>query len=391
MSERDTGAASPEIQPETIEPREDERLDRDAVSSYLAGKLEGADRRLSIRQFGGGHANLTYLLRFGDGPSAVEYVLRRPPLGRVAATSHDMRREYRALSVLYRAFPLAPRAFLYCDDAGVIGADFLVMERRRGVVVRGVIPPEYGGGADPASNRKLSEVVIDVLADLHAVDPEPLGLLELGKPEGFLERQIHGWTQRYERARTADVAEARDVARWLMEALPESPPPTLLHNDWRLDNLALAPNDPGRCIAVYDWDMCTVGDPFADVGTLFASWANPGESGLGATSMPTHAAGWMSRDEALARYAERSGRDVSGFDYYLVFGIFKMAVVLQQIYFRFQRGQTRDARFAGMAKVAEAMFGSAAALVDARSARSPGTARTAAPAAVERPDGDEPD
>jgi aminoglycoside phosphotransferase (APT) family kinase protein len=271
-----------------------------------------------------------------------------------------MGREYRALSVLYRAFPLAPRAYVYCADPSVIGAEFLVMERRHGLVVRGVIPPEYGSGADPVANRKLSEVVIDVLVDFHAVDPKRIGLDRLGRPEGFMERQVRGWTQRYERARTADVAEAEEVARWLIEALPDSPPPTLLHNDWRLDNMAVDPRDPGHCTAVYDWDMCTVGDPFADLGTLFSSWANPGEPDLGRSSMPVHTPGWMTRDVALARYGERSGRDVGNFDYYLVFGIFKMAVVLQQIYFRFAGGQTRDARFAGMGAVAENMFKTAA-------------------------------
>jgi aminoglycoside phosphotransferase (APT) family kinase protein len=361
VSSDDSTSPPRELQPETIEPRADEQLDRDAVSAYLTGRLEGAGRPLRIRQFGGGHANLTYLLCFGEGEEAIEYVLRRPPVGPVAATSHDMRREYRALSVLYKAFPLAPRAYLYCDDASVIGADFLVMERRRGVVVRGVVPAEYGGGDDPDLNRRLSQVVIDVLSDFHAVDPVPLGLHQLGKPEGFMERQVRGWTQRYERARTGDIPAAEDVAKWLVDALPESPPATLLHNDWRLDNMALDPADPGRCVAVYDWDMCTVGDPFADVGTVFASWANPGEAGFGATPMPTHLPGWSTREEALERYAKRSGRDVSGFDYYLVFGIFKMAVVLQQIYYRYARGQTQDARFAGMAQVAEAMFESAAA------------------------------
>ena len=361
MSDREkaTPVAAPE--PETIEPREDERLDPAAVAAYLAGRLDVGQAPLEIRQFGGGHANLTYLLRFGEGDAGVEYVLRRPPLGPVAARSHDMRREYRALSVLYRGFPLAPRAFLYCDDPSVIGSDFLVMERRRGVVVRGLVPPEYGGGRDAAVNRRLSEVVIDVLADFHAVDPASLGLDALGKPDGFLERQVRGWTERFERARIADIPAAKDVAGWLASELPESPPPTLLHNDWRLDNMALAPADPGRCVAVYDWDMCTVGDPFADVGTVFASWTNPGEPGSGATRMPTLLPGWITREEALARYAERSGRDVYGFDYYLVFGIFKMAVVLQQIYYRYAQGQTRDDRFAGMAKIAATMFESAAA------------------------------
>ena len=246
--------SDPAPQSELVDIREDERFDEAKLAGYLRGKLEAAERPLQVRQFGGGHANLTYLLRFGEGNEAVEYVLRRPPLGPVAATAHDMHREYRALSRLWKGFPPAPRAYLYCDDEAIIGAPFLVMERRHGVVVRNVVPPEYGGGRDPVANRKLSEVVIDTLADFHAVDPGAIGLQELGKPDGFLARQVDGWTRRYQRARLEDLSDAEEVSLWLRERRPGSPPPTLVHNDWRLDNMALAPDDPGRCVAVYDWD-----------------------------------------------------------------------------------------------------------------------------------------
>jgi aminoglycoside phosphotransferase (APT) family kinase protein len=328
------------------------------VAGYLKDRIPGADKPLTVRQFAGGHANLTYLLRFGkEGEGAVEYVLRRPPLGPVAAGSHDMHREYRALSRLWKAFPKAPRAFLYCDDESIIGAPFLVMERRRGVVVRNQVPPEFGGGRDPEANRKLSEVVVDTLAEFHAVDPEAAGLSDLGRdPERFLQRQVTGWTGRYERARTADVPEAEDVSAWLLERLPSSPAPTLVHNDWRLDNMAVAFDDPGRCVAVYDWDMCTVGDPLCDVGTVLAMWSDPGEAPAGTDPMPTRAPGFMSREQAAKRYAERSGRDLDAIPYYIVFGTFKMAVVLQQIYFRFHRGQTQDQRFAGLGAAAESLF-----------------------------------
>jgi aminoglycoside phosphotransferase (APT) family kinase protein len=349
-------SATPTFPSELIDVRAEEGFDEARLAEYLRGRLEGADAPLAVRQFGGGHANLTYCLRFGEGDAAVEYVLRRPPLGPVAARSHDMRREYRALSRLWQAFPLAPRAYLYCDDPSIIGADFLVMERRHGVVVRNEIPPAFGGGRDPAANRKLSEVVIDVLVEFHDVDPSPIGLDALGKPEGFLERQVNGWAGRFERAKTGEVAIAEEVRRWLLDQLPESPPATLVHNDWRLDNMAVAADDPGRCVAVYDWDMCTVGDPLCDLGTLLSMWANRGEGPAGTSPMPTHGEGFMGREEATRRYGERSGRDVSGIAYYTVFGTFKMAVVLQQIYFRFHRGQTRDDRFAGMGAAAENLF-----------------------------------
>ena len=341
---------------DTIPPRKGEELDPGVVSAWLAGRLPGSGGPLEISQFGGGHANLTYCLRFGAGDDAVEYVLRRPPLGPVAATSHDMNREYRALSKLWQGFPPAPRAYLYCEDATIIGADFLVMERRHGIVVRGLVPSEFGAGKDPVANRKLSEVLIDTLVDFHAVEPKSVGLDKLGKPQGFLERQVSGWTGRYERAKIEDAPVAEEVARWLADNLPESPPATLVHNDWRLDNMAVAPNDPGRCVAVYDWDMCTLGDPFCDIGTLLGVWGDrDGVIGVG-NPMPTQTQGFMSREQAAERYAERAGRHVELLPYYVVFGAFKMAVVLQQIYVRFHRGQTQDERFAGLGEAAANLF-----------------------------------
>jgi aminoglycoside phosphotransferase (APT) family kinase protein len=345
------------VVPELIPVRADERFDELALRAYLREKLAGGELPLRVEQFAGGHANLTYLLRYGEGDGAVEYVLRRPPLGPVAPGSHDMHREYRALSVLWKAFPPAPRAYLYCDDASVIGGPFFVMERRRGIVVRGSIPAEFGGGQDERANRKLSEVVIDTLAELHAVDPKAIGLDSLGRdPERFLARQVKGWADRYQRSKTGSVPVAEEVSAWLLDHIPESPAPTLLHNDWRLDNMAVDPRDPGRCVAVYDWDMCTVGDPLADLGTLLALWNNRGDAPVGMSPMPTQSAGFMSREDAVARYGERSGRDVRGVSYYDVFGTFKMAVVLQQIYFRYHRGQTQDERFAGLGAGAAGLF-----------------------------------
>ncbi len=347
---------------ELIAVRPEERLDEAALAAFLRDRLLGADLPLAVEQFGGGHANLTYLLRFGSGPQAREYVLRRPPLGPVAPGAHDMQREHRALAVLWRAFPPAPRAFLYCEDAAVIGAPFVVMERRRGVVVRGAVPACYGGGTDAAANRRLSEVVIDTLADFHAVDPAPLGLSSLGRdPARFLERQVGGWLERYRRAQTKPLPEVDALVRWLEDHRPASPAPTLLHNDWRLDNMALDPDDPGRCVAVYDWDMCTVGDPLADLGTLLALWSNRGQERAGTHPMPTQSEGFLTREEAIVRYGERSGRDVGCAAWYDVFGTFKMAVVLQQIYFRYARGQTQDPRFAALEGAAAGLFALAAA------------------------------
>jgi aminoglycoside phosphotransferase (APT) family kinase protein len=230
------------------------------------------------------------------------------------------------------------------------------MERRHGTVVRGAVPPEFGGGRDPVANRKLSEVVVDALAEFHAVDPASVGLEGLGKPEGFLGRQVRGWTERLARVRTHEVPIADEVARWLEQNLPQQPGATLVHNDWRLDNMAVDPRDPGRCVAVYDWDMCTLGDPLCDLGTLLAMWSEPGEAAAGTNPMPSQVEGFLSRAAAGRRYAERSGRALDALDYYVVFGTFKMGVVLQQIFFRYERGQTQDRRFAAMGGAADGLF-----------------------------------
>ena len=341
---------------DVIEVRPDESFDEAVLAEYLKGRMPGSDQALRVEQFGGGHANLTYLLRYGEGDTAVDYVLRRPPLGPVARGSHDMKREYTALARLWEGFPYAPRAYLFCDDHSLLGADFFVMEKRGGVVVRREVPPEFGSGNDSVANRKLSEVVIDTLAELHAVDAAAIGLGHLGKPDGFLERQVRGWIDRFERAKTHEVPLADELGRWLIDSMPKQAGSAVLHNDWKLDNMAVAADDPGRCTAVYDWDMCTLGDPLCDLGTLLCSWVDRGEGAVGPAAMPTQTEGFLTRAEAVARYGERSGRDVGEIAYYHSFGTFKMAVVLQQIYVRYHRGQTRDERFAGMGQAAEALF-----------------------------------
>jgi aminoglycoside phosphotransferase (APT) family kinase protein len=333
---------------ETIEVRPDERFDPVRLAGYLKASLPGAEGIPNVRQFGGGHANLTYLLVFDEA----EYVLRRPPLGPLAPSSHDMSREYQVLSQLWRAFPPAPRALLLCEDEAVIGAPFFVMERKRGVVVRHRVPEVFGGGRDETSNRKLSEVVIETLVRFHSIDPASCGLEGLGHPEGFLQRQVEGWTRRWEEARHQENPTAEKVAAWVRENLPASPPATLIHNDWRLDNMAVAADDPGHCVAVYDWDMCTRGDPLADLGTLLAVWYEAGERPATLNPMPTTAPGFLTRAQALDLYRSSSGRDLRDFDWYLVFGTWKLAIVLQQIFVRWWRGQTRDDRFAEMGRAA---------------------------------------
>ena len=344
---------------DVIEVRSEERFDYAALADYLDGRLEGADSPMMVRQFGGGRANLTYLLEFSGG---VEYVLRRPPLGPVAPGAHDMGREFRVLSRLWKAFPKAPRAYLLCEDDSVIGAPFFIMERRDGVVVRETVPPRFGGGKDSEVNAALSTVVVDTLAEFHAVDPASCGLDDLGHPPGFLMRQVDGWLGRWDRARHTENPLAEEVGRWLADTLPSSPDPTLLHNDWRLDNMAVAGDDPSTCVAVYDWDMATRGDPLCDMGTLLGSWHDREEVDERTHSlMPVTVAGWIRRREAVERYAAVSGRDVSNIDWYIVFGTWKLGVVLEQIYIRYLRGQTSDNRFSTMGEGAARLFELAAA------------------------------
>ena len=230
-----------------ISAREGEELDINSLTSYLKGKLPEADSRLEVKQFSGGHANLTYLLKFDDK----EYVLRRPPLGPVAPQAHNMGREYKALSVLYKGYPYAPKAFLFCDDPDIIGAPFFIMERKDGIVVRRNIPDVYGGGKDPRINRILSEVLIDALAELHKVDYRSIDLEKLGKAKGFMKRQVMGWSRAYRKYKTREIGSVENIIDWLRAEMPGDYNDSIVHNDWRLDNMMLDPDDPGKVVAVF--------------------------------------------------------------------------------------------------------------------------------------------
>ncbi len=328
--------------PETIAVRADEQLDVSRLEPYLRERLPETEGPLAIAQFGGGHANLTYLVAFGDH----EYVLRRPPMGPIAPSAHDMKREHKVQANLYKAFPLAPRSFLFCDDLDIIGAEFHVSERRKGFVIRGAMPDRFAD--NPALNERIGAMLIDTLADLHSVDPSAIGLVDLGHPEGFVQRQLAGWSKRWHAAKDKDLADIDKVIAWLQANLPTSENVTLLHNDFKLDNVLLDPQDPATPTAVLDWDMCTLGDPLMDLGHMLNYWTDrsDGEEWRTVLTMPTWRNGFPTRTEVVARYAERTDFDVSAINWYFVFGSFKLAVILQQIYIRFLRGQTSDQRFA---------------------------------------------
>ena len=259
-----------------------------------------------------------------------------------------MAREYRWLSAIHPVFPLAPCVYALCEDPSIIGSVFYVMERRHGLIVRDEEPSSIKDLPDV--RRGVSLAVVDALADLHAIDIATAGLAHLGKPHGFVERQVRGWTERWNRSRTSDVPEMEAVARWLAESLPPNPAqPAIVHGDFKLDNLMLDPANPCRLVAVFDWEMAALGDPLVDLGILLAYWAAtaPPEQ-HDALATVTTLPGWLTPGELVDRYAARSGRDLTGLKFFELFALFKIAVVVQQIYYRFVNGQTDDPRFAGL-------------------------------------------
>ncbi len=338
--------------PDLIEVRPDERFDEARLAEYLRGKLPGAEGDLAVRQFGGGKANLTYQLRFSSG---ADYVLRRPPLGPIAPSAHDMAREYRVLSVLHRAFAFAPRSWLYCEDPAVIGAPFQVMTRCQGIVVRERLPAQFA--LDPSAPRKMSRALVDALAAFHAVDYAALGLSQLGKPAGFIQRQADGWQRRWQRARLDVDPQVARIYRWLCSRVPKYSASSLVHNDPKLDNTMFAADDPGRVVAILDWDMCTLGDPLSDLGALLTYWTQPDDPpGVRAIAMmPAGEHGFLNRDELVQRYASSSGIEINDIRFYHVLGIFRLLVILQQIYIRYVRGQTQDQRFASLGDAVAAL------------------------------------
>jgi len=346
--------------------REAEALDWPRLADWLREHLPSCDiagldlsGAMELRQFAGGHSNLTYLVRYGD----TELVLRRPPLGPVAPTAHDMAREYRWLAAVHPVFPLAPRPYVLCEDTSVIGSIFYVMERRRGIVVRHEEPPEVNDRPD--ARRRVSEALVDALVRLHAIDVTTGALASLGKPAGFVGRQVRGWTERWQRSKIDDLPEMEDLAEWLPAHLPPDPaPPAIVHGDFKLDNVMLDASDVGRLVGVFDWEMSALGDPLVDLGILLAYWAPTAPSSLHDALTPvTHRPGWFTRDEILDRYTARSARDLSTILFYETFARFKIAVVIQQIFYRYRRGQTNDARFAAFGERVTFLAREAAALV----------------------------
>ncbi len=297
-------------------------------------------------QFPKGHSNLTYLIKAGGR----EAVLRRPPFGVKVKSAHDMKREYDILSALQGVYGRAPRPIAFCDDESLIGAKFYLMERVTGIVLRGERPPP-GIAFTPELLRKTSLALVDNLADLHAVDVSRPPLSGIGKPQGYVARQVSGWTERYFKAKTDEIPAVEAAASWLARNMPATGSgAAVVHNDYKYDNVMLDPADLTRIVAVLDWEMATVGDPLMDLGTFIGYWGEPDDPDeLRARAYgPTYLPGSLSRIQVVERYAEKSGRAVGSILFYYVFALFKIAVIVQQIYKRYVEGATRDPRFATM-------------------------------------------
>ena len=320
-----------------------EELPIEKLAAYLQQHLPDLSSDLVVKQFPSGHSNLTFFLQLGER----EFVLRRPPFGANIKTAHDMGREYKILSHLHPVYSKAPQPLLYCDDESIIGAPFYVMERVRGIILRAKPPQELA--LTPEVMRDLSLAFVDNLAAIHAVDYAAVGLGDLGKPQGYIARQVRGWTERYVNAKTDDIPDLERTAAWLAEHLPPESGAALIHNDYKYDNLVLNPNDLA-IRAVLDWEMATIGDPLMDLGTSLGYWVerdDPEELralAFGLTMLP----GNLTRVEIVQRYAQTSGRNVSHIQFYYVYALFKIAVIVQQIYNRYKQGYSHDPRFANM-------------------------------------------
>ena len=331
--------------------RHGEELPNERLLEYLTAHLPDLKAPLTVKQFPAGFSNLTYLLHAGDR----ELVLRRPPIGAKIKTAHDMGREYRILSHLHPVYAKVPRPLLFCEDTQILGAPFYVMERVKGIILRAQPPPGMELSAEVM--RGLSQTFVENLAEIHEVDYEAAGLGDLGSPQGYVQRQVEGWTKRYYNARTDDFPAIDQLAGWLAQHLPaDSSRAALIHNDYKYDNLVLAPGDLSRVVAVLDWEMATIGDPLMDFGTSLGYWVettDPEEwqrHGFGLTNLP----GSFTRVELLDHYSKRTGRRIDDPVFYFAYGLLKIAVIVQQIYFRYQKGLTRDPRFAGLIELVKA-------------------------------------
>ena len=334
--------------------RPGEELDAARIDVAIRSAVPGLSGLPEVREFPSGASNLTYLIRYPER----EFVLRRPPFGYKAKSAHDMRREATVLHALQPVYPYVPKVVAFFDDPEILGADFYLMEPVRGIIVRRDLP--RGFELSPRDARRLCFNLIDRMIELHQVDYRAAGLAEMGKGNGYAQRQIAGWSDRYRKSRTDDVGDFEMVMRWLQACTPAEDSGTcIIHNDFRFDNVVLNCKNPMEIIGVLDWEMATLGDPLMDLGNSLAYWvqADDDRAYLDMRCQPTHLPGMLTRHEVIAYYGEKTGRYVANFDFYLVYGLFRLAVIAQQIYYRYFHGQTRNPHFAGFGRAVNYLQG----------------------------------
>jgi aminoglycoside phosphotransferase (APT) family kinase protein len=321
--------------------REEDRFDVEAVDGWLKQRIEGLEGRPHVEQFSRGASNLTYRLSYPDR----DLILRRPPPGTKAKSAHNMVREHDVQQALAPVYPYVPRMLALCTDESVIGDDFYVMERIEGIILRKNLPPELGLGADQVA--RLCRNAIDRLIELHSVDVKAAGLESLGKGAGYNRRQIEGWSERFRRARTWNVLPGRLVMDWLAEHVPDEVAIRVIHGDFRFDNLVLDAADPLKIVGVLDWELATLGDPLMDLGNSLAYWVQADDDRYfrGFRRQPTHEPGMMKRSEVVEYYCDRMGLRPDNWAFYEVYGLFRLAVIAQQIYYRYHHRQTRNRQF----------------------------------------------
>ncbi|HSO67955.1 MAG TPA: phosphotransferase family protein [Desulfatirhabdiaceae bacterium] len=327
---------------QAVDVRSGEELNTATVETFLRDTIPHLDGQMTVRQFPGGHSNLTYLISFKNK----EMVLRRPPFGAKARSAHDMSREYRILKALKPVFPYCPEPLAYSEDPVIMGCPFYVMERIQGIILRKRLPK--GMSLTPTQVERLFETAVETHHALHSLDYHQIGLENFGKPEGYVRRQIEGWSDRYRLARTPDAPDFESVMTWLSDHQPgDSPLPCVIHNDFKFDNIVLDSRNPLALIGVLDWEMATIGDPLMDLGSSLGYWVekNDPQEMQAMRTLPTHLEGALTRKQVAALYSRLSGRPIDNFEFYYGFGLFRLAVIAQQIYYRFYHGQTKDPRF----------------------------------------------
>lgn len=323
--------------------RNGEEFDEKRIETFLKDSIPGLSGKLSVQQFPSGYSNLTYLISVGDR----NLVLRRPPHGTKARTAHDMGREYRILEKLRDVFPYCPGPLVYSEDESIMGAPFYVMERIEGTILRRDLPE--GLTFSPEEARTLCHNMFDVLIELHSIDYRKIGLEDFGKPEGYIKRQVEGWSRRYRAARTPDAPDYEEIMEWLDKNQPaDFNKPSIIHNDYKFDNIVLDPQNPLKIIGVLDWEMATIGDPLMDLGGSIAYWITKDDSEEVQMMrlLPTHIDGMMRRKEIVQYYLEQTGISLDDFSFYECCNLFRVATIGQQIYYRYYHGQTKDKRFA---------------------------------------------